>query len=84
MNEMDRSKHEREEREKLEAEKKEREERRYANNILMAHGISQASGRMASRRANFENKASSYVITGIESMIAKHEAELAEFKHRLE
>ena len=84
MNEMDHSRHEREERERLEAEQKELEERRYATGILMQHGITQAEGRIASRKAAFAHKASSNIITGIESMIAKHEYELAEFKHRLE
>ena len=60
------------------------EERRYATDILMAHGITAAEGRIVSRKAQFEDLRATATISGIEKMIVKYEQELAEFKHRLE
>ena len=84
MNSIDHSIREREEKEAAEKEKQEREERRYANGILMQHGITQAEGRIVSRKANQEFDKLEKTVHAVEGMIGKYEAELVEFKHRLQ
>ena len=49
----------------------------------MAHGISQAEGKMASRKAKFEGDRLEATLAGIEQMIEKYETELSEFRQRL-
>ena len=50
----------------------------------MAHGISQAEGRAISRKARRECERLERTVQDVDKMVVKHEAELAEFKMRLQ
>ena len=50
----------------------------------MAHGISQAEGQNISRKASNEVERLEQTVHAVENMVEKYEAELVEFKSRLE
>ena len=50
----------------------------------MAHGISQAEGKIVSRKAKNEVDRLEMTVHAVEGMIEKYEAELVESKHRLQ